>query len=100
MVCHPEDYPWSSYSINGNGQHSKLIAPHWSYVALAETKGERLATYTRLFDYPVEESMLKRLSDATNGNYALGDDRFEAEIELAVHRRVTPARAGRPRKCD
>ena len=35
---------------------------------------------------------------AHSENYAFGDDRFEAEIEQALQRRVTPARAGRPRK--
>jgi putative transposase len=98
IVRHPKDYPWSSFSINGKGQHSNLVTPHSSYLALGETKSERLTTYSRLVDYPLEERVIKRLRDATNGNYAFGDNRFEIEIEQALQRRVTPAKAGRPRK--
>jgi putative transposase len=33
---------------------------------------------------------------ATNGNYALGNERFKKEIEQALKRRATPGRSGRP----
>jgi putative transposase len=35
---------------------------------------------------------------ATNGNFALGDQRFAALIESALSKRVTPGQSGRPRK--
>ena len=100
MVSHPEAYPWSSFHINGIGLGSTLITHHSSYLALGETNYERLKTYTKLFDFPIEESALKQLRDATNGNYAFGNDRFQTEIEHALQRRATPAHAGRPRKGD
>jgi putative transposase len=100
MVCNPQDYPWSSFAINGNGKRSSLIAPHSSYLALGETASERLIAYARLFDNPIKESVLKRLRDATNGNFALGDDLFKLKVEQVLQRRVTRARAGRPRKAD
>ena len=38
---------------------------------------------------------MERIREATNGNYALGDRRFQAEIEQALGRRVTKGKAGR-----
>jgi len=35
---------------------------------------------------------------ATNGHFALGDQRFAALIESALDKRVTPGKSGRPRK--
>jgi hypothetical protein len=40
---------------------------------------------------------VERIREATNGNYALGDRRFQAEIEQALGRRVTKGKAGRPK---
>ncbi|CAH1385249.1 hypothetical protein NTGM5_10131 [Candidatus Nitrotoga sp. M5] len=33
-----------------------------------------------------------------NKGLALGDDRFKAEIETLMNKRVTPRKAGRPQK--
>jgi putative transposase len=39
-----------------------------------------------------------QIRTATNGNYALGNDHFAAQLASALSRRVTPGRAGRPPK--
>jgi putative transposase len=39
-----------------------------------------------------------QLRQATNGNFVLGNDRFAEEIRLALGRRVTSGKAGRPKK--
>ena len=41
---------------------------------------------------------MEQIRTATNGNYALGNDRFAAQLASALGRRVTPGRAGRPPK--
>lgn len=42
--------------------------------------------------------MVDEIRQATNGNFALGNDRFKEEIEAALGRRVQPGRPGRPKK--
>jgi hypothetical protein len=39
---------------------------------------------------------IDEIRQATNGNYAPGNDRFKTEIERALTRRATPGRSGRP----
>lgn len=34
--------------------------------------------------------------DATNGNYALGNERFAVQVTTALGRRATPGKSGRP----
>jgi hypothetical protein len=45
----------------------------------------------------LDDTLVERIREATNGNYALGDRRFQAEIEQALGRRVTKGKAGRPK---
>jgi hypothetical protein len=40
---------------------------------------------------------VERIRETTNGNYALGDRRCQAEIEQALGKRVTKGKAGRPK---
>ena len=44
--------------------------------------------------------MLAQIRQATNGNYALGNPRFQARIEAALGRRAKRAPAGRPKLSD
>jgi hypothetical protein len=45
----------------------------------------------------LDDALVERIREATNGNYALGDRRFQAEIEQALGRHVTKIKAGRPK---
>lgn len=50
-----------------------------------------------LFRYQLDPGLVDQLRSATNGNYALGNERFVAEIAAALGRRVSRGKAGRPR---
>ena len=39
-----------------------------------------------------------QIRSATNGNYVLGNKRFQEQIAKALGRRVTKGKAGRPKK--
>ena len=60
----------------------------------------RRANYRRLFDTGIDLNLIAEIRTATNGNYALGNDRFKAEVSLMLQRRVTLGKAGRPAKPD
>ena len=100
MVAMPEDYPWSSYRCNGEGKESKLIIPHVQYMGLGRTAGEVRAAYRKLFEAHLDDMTLHEIREATNGNYALGNDRFKDEIEAMLKRRARPGKSGRPRKSN
>ena len=44
------------------------------------------------------EADLKAIRDSTHKGWALGDERFRAEIERLGERRAAPLQKGRPRK--
>lgn len=51
----------------------------------------------QLFD-ALDEEVVGQIRSATNGNYALGNERFQREVEVALGRRVKRGQSGRPRK--
>jgi putative transposase len=96
MVRHPHDYRWSSYRTNAEGFADRLIEPHAEYLRLGGTANERQGAYRSLFNAHLDPLRVEEIRIATNGNYALGDERFKAEIARMLGRRVQPAMAGRP----
>ena len=45
IVRSPEEYPWSSYAIHGNGAESDWLTPHRVYLELGSTLEQRQAAY-------------------------------------------------------
>lgn len=97
MVSHPAEYPWSSYQVNGQGVDSEVVTPHERYNSLGCGEESRLAAYRELFRYELDPGVIDEIRSATNGNYALGSDRFIEQVSEMLGRRVTRGRAGRPR---
>jgi len=96
MVDHPADYPWSSYRANAQGESCKVIKPHFMYEGLGLTDTARQENYRELFRHDMEPGLVDQIRKATNGNFVLGDNRFQEEISKALGRRVVPGKAGRP----
>ena len=95
MVEQPSDYIWSSYQINALGKISELCTPHLLYLALGSGAIERQLNYRELFKYHVEGKLLEEIRSAANKGMALGNERFEAEIESLTGRRMTAKKMGR-----
>lgn len=96
MVHHPGDYPWSSHRANGDGHPNALLTPHEQYQRLGRTPAERQSAYRGLFQAHLDPSQIAAIRRATNGNYVLGNVRFQDEIARMLHRRVAPGKRGRP----
>ncbi|MGH8508158.1 MAG: transposase [Gammaproteobacteria bacterium] len=96
MVKHPRQYRWSSYRANAEGQLSSVITPHEHYRRLGRSGEARREAYRALFKAELAPEVVEEIRTATNGNYALGSRRFQAEIAAMVGRRVTRGKAGRP----
>lgn len=98
MVQHPADYRWSSYRANAQGEANSLVAPHDVYLSLGGDPSSRQAAYRELFRHELDPGMVDRIRQATNGNYALGSQRFGEQIAAALKQRALPGKAGRPKK--
>jgi putative transposase len=91
MVSHPRDYPWSSYRCNAEGKAGDLIVPHEQYMHLDREEGNRREAYRGLSKASVDD-IDNQIRAATNGNYVLGNQRFQEQIARALGRRVTKAK--------
>ena len=96
MVRHPRDYRWSSYRVNAEGAADPLITAHAEYLRLGRTEPERHAAYRQLFQAHLDPERINEIRQATNGNCALGNERFKDQIGRMLKQRVTPGRSGRP----
>jgi len=96
MVQHPRDYRWSSYRANAEGATDPCLTPHDEYSRLGRSVPERYAAYRALFTAHLDPQHLTAIRTATNGNYALGNQRFQDEISRMLQQRVTPGQSGRP----
>ncbi|CAG4885318.1 protein of unknown function [Georgfuchsia toluolica] len=97
MVRHPRDYRWSSYQSNALGKVNNLLTPHEQYLRLGNDEAERRKNYRELFKAHIDPETLDQIHSATNGNYVLGEARFQQEIEKILGRRTTRGQAGRPK---
>jgi len=98
MVDEPSEYSWSSYGCNALGVESELQTPHELYLALGKTKQDRLENDRQLFEAHIGVDLLKNIRDSVNKGLALGNKRFVAQIEELTDKRISPRKAGRPRK--
>jgi putative transposase len=98
MVAHPAEYRWSSYRGNAQGESDGLLKPHALYLALGKDAASREAAYRELFRHELEPGLVDEIRRATNGNYALGNAAFAAQVTNALGRRVVPGKSGRPRR--
>jgi putative transposase len=98
MDDHPAEYRWSSYRANAQGEADALVKPHSLYEGLGRDAASREAAYRELFRYELEPGLVDEIRRATNGNYALGNERFAEQVAAVLGRRAAPGRSGRPRK--
>ena len=98
MVTHASEYPWSSYQSNALGKTIELLTPHHLYLQLGKNDAERQSAYRALFRGRMPDRDLQAIREATNKAWALGDDRFKAQIEARTGRRPVPLGRGGDRK--
>src|SRR6185437_5829122 len=100
MTAHPRDYPFSSYRANALGETDALVREHALFKRLGRNTEDRRKAYRALFQSKLEQTFIDALRAATNGGWALGDERFQRQIAQAAKRRATLLPKGRPAKPD
>jgi putative transposase len=96
MTWHPSVYRWSSFAVNARGERSNLIIPHEQYLSLGRSAEARREAYRQLFRAELDPDVVMAIREATNGNVALGSNRFQVEVETALGRRARRGQPGRP----
>ncbi|NDP47842.1 MAG: transposase [Sulfuriferula multivorans] len=103
MVVAPQDYPWSSYRRNALGEggtNADWLSSHEEYSRLGLDDADRQKAYRALFDTAIDRGDLAEIRDCTHKGWALGGERFRAEIEALGQRQAASKGVGRPRKRD
>jgi putative transposase len=57
-----------------------MLIPHELYRSLGNSNEKRQMTYRVFFHHELEPVILDRIRKETNGNFALGTDRFSEEV--------------------
>jgi putative transposase len=96
LVDDPALYEWSSYRANACGERNALVTPHALYTSLADDPPGREDAYRALFDECITSDTAECVRDATNSDFALGDQDFIDEMATQLGRSVTPRAPGRP----
>ena len=96
LVARPEDYRWSSYAANALGEDNWIISPHDEYVHLGQTLPQRREAYRSLCDAGLTAEALGRIRTCTQSGTPMGSERFKAQIERTLRRKVGNEKRGRP----
>jgi len=98
MARHPRQYRWSSYRANAEGKGPSWLLAHQQYLDLGRTDPARRDAYRALFRHSLEPAVIDEIRLSTNGGFALGSSKFQAEIAQMLGQRVTRGTPGRPAK--
>lgn len=98
MVQHPADYQWTSYQYNAHGAADRIITPHPLYVNLDCDQHNRQHAYRELFRVAMDSESVHAIRTATQFSTPLGNNRFKADIEATLQRKLGYAKRGRPVK--
>ena len=95
LARRPEDYHWSSFRSNAEGQPDALVRRHAVYLALGRWNSIRREAYRALFQTPLDASVLDAIRRATNKGIALGCDDSRSDLQRALGRLVSRGCRGR-----
>jgi putative transposase len=96
LVAQAADYAWSGYGHYAGLRTDRLITPHPLYWSLGNTPFAREAAYAEMVRAGVSSDQQSALTSSALSGWALGEDKFVADLQKQTERRVHKSRAGRP----
>jgi len=84
IARHPSDYPWSSYSTNGQGVANPLVSAHGCYAALGRDPATRLRAYRALVEQALGTPLIDNIRKAIGSGRPLRDDPYRDSAELST----------------
>jgi REP-associated tyrosine transposase len=96
LVARPEDDRWSSDAANALGEANCIVSPHDAYVHLGQTLPQRRAASRALCAAELTAEALGRIRNCTPSGTPMGSERFKAQRENTLRRKVGGETRGRP----
>ena len=101
MVAGPRQYRWSSYRErmgleDRNGIDRNRLDLDQTYIALADTEGERRDRYKNYVKLGISDKEIELIRNSLQSNKLTGNDRFTEEIHKRLGIRVENRSRGRP----
>ncbi|WP_309678515.1 REP-associated tyrosine transposase [Polaromonas sp.] len=96
MVAEAKDYPWSSHGHYAGLRADSLVTPHPLFWTLGNTPFAREAAYAELVRAGISPAQQSALTRSVLSGWALGDEKFVADLQKRTDRRVQKIRPGRP----
>lgn len=96
MVAAPEQYRWSSYRAKVGILDNVWLDTDPCYLALGDTNADRQQRYRKWVSSSIPGSELELIRQAVQRGQLTGGDRFTAEIETRIGRRIGSHGRGRP----
>lgn len=97
-VSQARDYPWSSHGHYTGFRADRLLTPHPLLWALGNTPFAREAAYAARVEAGITSGQQQALTASALSGWALGDEKFVADLQKRTDRRVQKNQAGRPLK--
>jgi putative transposase len=98
LVARPVDDRWSSYAANALGEDNGVISPHDVYMHLGQTLPQRREAYRAFGAAELTAEALARIRHCTQSGTPMGSERFKAQIEQTLRRKVGGEKRGRLRR--
>lgn len=98
IVDRVDQYRWSSYRHNAQGEPDELISPHSLYDALGRSSQLRREAYQALFAHRIDRESLDHIREAGKRGTVLGDANFVERLEALTRCRVARFPHGGDRK--
>ncbi len=96
MVADPGEYLWSSYRWNALGQERRFVTEHPLFLALDCDSTKRQSAWRAIFRSELDEEALTEIRESTQKGRPMGSERFVAQIESMIGKRLGAAKRGRP----
>lgn len=97
LVSDAKDHPWSSHGHYAGLRADKLVTPHPLFWTLGNTPFAREAAYAELVRAGIAPEQQEALSRSVRDGWALGSEKFVADLQKKTTRRVKKIQPGRPR---
>ena len=98
MVASPEEYLWSSYRHRLGIAHDKWLDLDPCYLALGTNTEERRLRYSEFLRTAIPEGEWRLIREAVQRGQLTGTDRFVAQVETILGKRIENRCRGRPLK--
>ena len=97
-VSQARDYPWSSHGHYVGLRADRLLTPHPLLWALGNTPFAREAAYAARVEAGITPEQQHALTESALSGWALGGEKFVADLQKRTDRRVQKNQPGRPLK--